>query len=117
MRHDVRCAMLLPAHANPLHCARPAPPADVDDPALEPIPVPKLDALPWAVRWMCAGTVEASGMVGALAGAADAGGLFGALEVSAPSALRRTHEAVGSMAVCVCWGGGKHEFICPNSGH
>ena len=88
MRHDVRCAMLLPAHANPLPCARPAPPADVDDPALEPIPVPKLDALPWAVRWMCAGTVEASGMVAALADAADAGGLFGALEVRALAAAR-----------------------------
>ena len=89
VRHDVRCAMPLPAHANLLPCAHPAPPADVDDPALEPIPVPKLDALPWAVRWMCAGTVEASGMVGALAGAADAGGLFGALEVRALAAARR----------------------------
>ena len=64
-------------------------PADVDDPALEPIPVPKLDALPWAVRWMCAGTVEASGMVAALADAADAGGLFGALEVRALAAAGR----------------------------
>ena len=51
--------------------------------------MPKLDALPWAVRWMCAGTVEASGMVAALADAADAGGLFGALEVRALAAARR----------------------------
>ena len=60
----------------------------MDDPTLEPIPVPKLDALPWDVRWMCAGTAVASGMVAALAGAADAGGLFGALEVRARAAAR-----------------------------
>ena len=61
--------------------ARPVAPADAHDDEL--IPVPQLDALPWTVRWMCAGTVEASGMVGALADAVDAQPLFGALEVRA----------------------------------
>ena len=76
----------------PQHCARdhasPArviahfvAPADADDDA--PIPVPKLDALPWTVRWMCAGAAEASGMVEAVARAADAQRLFAAMEVRA----------------------------------
>ena len=61
--------------------ARPVAPADADDD--EPIPVPQLDALPWTVRWMCAGAAEASGMVEAVARAADAQPLFGALKVRA----------------------------------
>ena len=61
--------------------AHPIAPADADDD--EPIPVPQLDALPWTVRWMCAGAAEASGMVEAVARAADAQPLFGALEVRA----------------------------------
>ena len=59
----------------------PVAPADADDD--EPIPVPTLDALPWTVRWMCAGAAEASGMVEAVARAAKAGRLFAALEVRA----------------------------------
>ena len=63
----------------------------------------QLDALPWAVRWMCAGEAEASGMVRALAGEADVQPLFEALEVHAPSALRRTRAAAGTRwGVCVC---------------
>ena len=52
--------------------------------------MPQLDALPWAVRWMCAGVAEAGGMVVALAGTESAEPLFGALEVRAPAAERRT---------------------------
>ena len=52
--------------------------------------MPRLDALPWAVRWMRAGVAEASGMVAALTSAASAEPLFGALEVRAPAAERRT---------------------------
>ena len=52
--------------------------------------MPRLDALPWAVRWMCAGAAEASGMVVALTSAASAEPLFKALEVRALAAERRT---------------------------
>ena len=64
--------------------------ADIDPDNSEPIPVLHLDALPWAVRWMCAGVTEASGMVVALTSAASAEPLFKALEVRALAAERRT---------------------------
>ena len=61
--------------------AHPVAPAGADDDESFPVLQPGLDALPWAVRWMCAAEAEASGMVGALTDEADAQPLFGALEV------------------------------------
>ena len=80
-------------------------PDDPDDP--EPIRVHQLDALPWVVRWMRAGEVEAGGMVVALAGAESAEPLFGALEVRALAAAGAPPAAgLGTRRVPAERGGG-----------
>ena len=68
--------------------------------------MPQLDALPWAVGWMCAGVAEAGGMVVALAGAESAEPLFGALEVRALAAARCRRAAAGLGTREVPGGGG-----------